>query len=69
MDIIEAIRDRVSTRAFVDRDVSKEVIEEVLDTARWAPSGVNTQPWQVAVVTGDTKQRIGDALAQARSSQ
>ena len=69
MDIIEAIRDRASTRAFADRDVSKEVIEGVLDTARWAPSGVNTQPWQVAVVTGDTKQRIGDALAEARSSQ
>jgi nitroreductase len=43
-----------------------EVIREILDAARHAPSGANTQPWQVAVVKGDAKrrleQRIGDAF-------
>jgi nitroreductase len=68
MDIIEAIRHRASTRAFTGRAVTRDVIQQVLDTARWAPSGVNIQPWQVAVVTGETKQQIGDALAEARSS-
>ncbi len=66
MDIAEAIRNRQSTRAFLDRDVSNEVITNILDTARWAPSGVNTQPWQVAVVRGQTKQRIGDDIIAAR---
>ncbi len=68
LDIYEAIRNRTSTRAFEDRAVSRDVIHEILDTARWAPSGGNTQPWQVAVVSGTAKQQIGDALADARSS-
>jgi len=68
VNITEAIRDRASIRAFTDREVSRDVIHQILDTARWAPSGVNTQPWQVVVITGDTKQKIGDALIEARSS-
>ena len=65
MDVIEAIRGRASTRAFLDKPVSRETIRTILDTARWAPSGVNSQPWQVAVVTGEIKQRIGDRIVAA----
>ncbi len=68
MDVVEAIRDRASTRAFLDQPVSRETIEQVLETARWAPSGVNTQPWQVHVVTGVKKQQIGDDIVQARKA-
>jgi nitroreductase len=68
LDINEAIRNRASTRAFEDRAVPRDLIHEILDTARWAPSGVNTQPWQVAVVSGETKQKMGDALVEARKS-
>ena len=42
------------------------MIEKVLDAARWAPSGVNTQPWQVAVATGEVKRKIGDEIIDAR---
>jgi nitroreductase len=66
MDTAEAIRKRQSTRAFLDRDVSDEIVTSILDTARWAPSGVNTQPWQVAVLRGQTKQRVGDDIIAAR---
>ncbi len=69
LDILEAIRDRASVRAFLDKPVSRDLIHQILDTARWAPSGANTQPWQVAVVAGKTKQQLGDALAEARSSR
>lgn len=62
MNVIDAIRNRFSTRAFLDRDVEREKIEAILDAARFAPSGVNTQPWQVAVLTGAIKQELGDAL-------
>ncbi|MGY8696488.1 MAG: nitroreductase [Verrucomicrobiia bacterium] len=68
MNIIDAIRNRASVRAFIDRSVSKDVIHKILDTARWAPSGANIQPWQVVVISGDTKRKIGDALVEARSS-
>jgi len=64
--VIEAIKGRLSTRAFLDKPVSRETIEAILDTARWAPSGGNLQPWQVAVVTGDKKQRIANAIMEAR---
>ncbi|MDF1659958.1 MAG: nitroreductase [Verrucomicrobiales bacterium] len=68
MDIIEAIRGRASTRAFLDQPVDRETIEAVLEAARWAPSGGNTQPWEVAVVTGDRKREIGDRMVEALRS-
>jgi nitroreductase len=66
VEVLEAMRGRQSTRAFLDRPVERTTIETVLEAARWAPSGVNTQPWQVAVVTGLTKQRLSEALLAAR---
>lgn len=65
MNIIDAIRQRHSARAFLDRAVAPETVELILDAARCAPSGVNTQPWQVAVVSGDSKQRLQAQMEQA----
>jgi nitroreductase len=61
MDVIEAIRSRISTRAFLDNPVDEAVVRAILDDARWAPSGGNLQPWNVHIVTGDAK----DAIIQA----
>ena len=58
MNVIEALHQRKSTRAFLPRAVDKAVIEEILDAARHAPSGANTQPWQVAVVMGEKKREL-----------
>ena len=69
MDVLEAMRGRKSTRAYLDKPVARATIESVLDTARWAPSGVNSQPWQVAVVTGAIKARISEALLAARTAK
>ena len=52
MDILEAITARKSIRGFKPDPVPKEVIAEILTAARRAPSSVNTQPWEVTVVTG-----------------
>ncbi len=62
VDVETAIRDRYSARAFLDRPVDTATIREVLDTARWSPSGVNAQPWSVIVATGETRRRLGEAL-------
>ncbi len=59
MDVIEAIKSRKSIRAFLDKPVKKEVIEEILACAVWAPSWGNTQPWEFAVVNGDLVKQIG----------
>ncbi|MDF1755483.1 MAG: nitroreductase family protein [Verrucomicrobiales bacterium] len=64
MDLLEAIKGRASTRAFLDRPVAKETIHEVLEAARWAPSGTNTQPWQVAVVAGEIKEQISNKIVE-----
>jgi nitroreductase len=66
MDVLEAIRRRASTRAYLDRPVDRATIESILDVARWAPSGVNAQPWEVAVVTGDIKRQMTEALMAER---
>ncbi|THK41450.1 nitroreductase [Methylophaga sp. SB9B] len=68
MKIDELIKQRHSTRAFIDKAVDEELIDDILDTARFAPSGANTQPWQVAVVTGKTKQQISECLVEAFQS-
>ncbi len=68
MDVIEAIRGRASTRAYLDKPVPRDVVSRVLDAARWAPSGVNTQPWQVRVAMGAAKQRISDEILAARKA-
>jgi nitroreductase len=68
MDVLDAMRGRKSTRAYLDKPVARATIESILDAARWAPSGVNCQPWQVAVVTGTIKTRISEALLAARKA-
>ncbi len=67
MNVCDAIKSRYSIRAFLDKAVARETIEALLDIARWAPSGGNLQPWNVMVVTGESKQGIGNAIIQARA--
>ena len=50
-----AITSRRSVRAFLTTPVPRETILEILDVAARAPSGTNTQPWKVHVLTGAAK--------------
>jgi nitroreductase len=50
-----AITSRHSIRAFLPEPVPRAVIEQILAVASRAPSGTNTQPWQVHVLTGAAK--------------
>ena len=61
----DAMRARKSVRAFLKRPVERDTISRMLEAARWAPSGTNTQPWQVIVTRGETKQRVCAALQNA----
>jgi nitroreductase len=62
MELAKAMRDRRSTRAFRPDDVADDVIRELLDEARWAPSWANAQGWDVFVVKGDALARIKSML-------
>jgi nitroreductase len=60
-----AITSRHSVRAFLPTPVPRETIEDILRVAARAPSGTNTQPWQVHVLTGASRQRLVDAILAA----
>lgn len=60
-----AITSRCSIRAFLPTAVPRETIEEILAVAARAPSGTNTQPWQVCVLTGAAKERLSAAILAA----
>lgn len=54
----DAITSRHSMRAFLETPISREDIESMLEVAARAPSGSNTQPWKVYVMSGEMKQRV-----------
>jgi len=61
MDIVEAIQQRKSIRAFKPDPVPKEILKEILDLALRAPSWANTQPWEFAIVTGKKLEEVRQA--------
>ena len=58
MDITEAIRSRKSIRGYKPDPVPKEILREILEIATRAPSGLNIQPWEITVVTGEVLNNI-----------
>ncbi len=60
-----AIKTRHSMRAYLPQSVPRELVEQVLEVASWAPSGTNTQPWQVHVLTGAALQRVSGRIQAA----
>lgn len=57
-----ALTTRRSMRAFLPTPVPRDTVEAILRVASRAPSGTNTQPWQVHVLTGAAKDRLCDRI-------
>jgi nitroreductase len=53
-----ALQSRFSARAYLDKPVDRVVLEDLLDVARSAASGTNTQPWKVYVLQGAIKDSL-----------
>jgi nitroreductase len=64
-DVDAAITSRRSIRAFLPTPVAREDVEAILEVAARAPSGTNTQPWKVYVLTGAAKERVSAAILAA----
>ncbi len=65
MEIFEAIYSRRSIRRYLDKPVPRDLIEKILDAARWAPSAHNRQPWRFAVIErAETKHALASAMGQ-----
>ena len=58
MKILDAIKGRQSIRSFKKMEVSKEIIEKILNISRFAPSGGNTQPWKIYVLSSDIMKEL-----------
>ena len=58
MGVLEAIRTRRTTKAFQPDPVPRELIEQVLEAAVWAPNHRLTEPWHFTVVAGETLERL-----------
>ena len=62
MDLMEAMKERRSTRAFLEKTVARETLEYLLHLATQAPSSINLQPWELTMVSGEEKKRLSRVL-------
>ena len=58
ISVSDALHGRISTRSFLPDPLPVSLVREILDVARWSPSGGNLQPWRVMVVTGTEREAV-----------
>ena len=63
-----AIESRFSARAFLPRQVERDVLEDILRVAARAPSGTNTQPWNVYVLQGTSRDALVSKACDAHNA-
>ena len=62
MDLDNAIISRKSVRKYLDKDISDDIVEKLIESARLAPSAKNRQPWRYMIVRGEVKNNIADIM-------
>ncbi len=62
MNISDAIKTRTTVRGYKKEPVPQDVIHEIIDIARFAPSNSNTQPWYISVVSGASRDNLEQAI-------
>lgn len=68
MNVSEAITQRRSIRHFLPTPVAQDTLRDILEVARWAPSGSNIQAWRIIAVAGDEKTKISRMALAAQAS-
>ena len=58
MEVLDALNNRYTCRAFKNEPVTEDTIVEILEHATRAPSWANTQPWEIFVAGGEVLDRI-----------
>jgi Nitroreductase len=64
MEYKEVIKSRRSIRKYTDEDVTEAQVDEILESARIAPSAKNRQPWRFLVLRGKKKNDVADIMTQ-----
>lgn len=62
MEFNKVIKERRSCREFSSKELSKEIVEELIEAARWSPSAANRQPWKFVIVSKEKKQEIAKIM-------
>ena len=68
MNVSDAVRQRRSIRDFRADPVPQELLADILDTARWAPSGSNIQAWRIIAVAGAERDAVVQITRKAPAS-
>ena len=68
MELKETIKNRRSIRKYKNTEISKEIIEDLIDCARLAPSAKNRQPWKFVIVTNTIKNQIANIMLEKENS-
>jgi nitroreductase len=69
MELLQGIQLRRSIRAFKDTPIGKAIVEKIITAASNAPSYSNTQPWEITIITGETKRELARLLYAAAKSK
>lgn len=57
--VLDAIHERRSIRRYTGEPLTRDEVIAILDAGRWAPSGLNNQPWRFLVIGPDDKRKTG----------
>ncbi|MBI4332493.1 MAG: nitroreductase family protein [Chloroflexi bacterium] len=64
-DLLELVKKRRSIRRFKPDSLPDELVDKIIEAARWAPSGANSQPWQFVIVRDkETREKIHGFIAE-----
>ncbi len=66
MDLDSIIKGRRSIRKYQLEEIPQELLEEVIETALWAPSGTNRQNWELVVVRGKERDRLLEIVSKSQ---
>jgi len=66
MDLDSIIKGRRSIRKYQLEEIPQELLEEVIGTALWAPSGTNRQNWELVVVRGKERDRLLEIVSKSQ---
>lgn len=62
MELLKVIEERRSIRKYTEQKVEKQLVEDILNCGRLAPSAKNRQPWHFVIVKSDIKNKIADIM-------
>jgi len=60
MSVLDSIKSRRSIRSYTDESVDGEELMKILEAGRWAPSGLNNQPWRFKILEGEKKDVVAE---------